>query len=584
MPSENLIETDVLIIGGGISGLFAAIKAREQGVKVTLVDKGYVGKTGASIFGGGFYGFFSVFNPAWGHDLDVWLAQINKTCEYVNNPEWTGTILKDSYATYQDLVSWGVEFEKNEDGEPRSFRENAPLEALRMRQGRRTPELVRKQAVRSGVDIMDRVMIIDLIKQDGRVIGACGFHIWSGDWYVFKSKATIISAGSGSFKQMGMPIAFLTGDGHSMAYRAGAEISSKEFWHTLSNAYHEERPDTKTSVGEYVKTAEFSPGWITYANPAARFCRLLDAEGYEVSRAASISAVHLGRAPILWDIDSASQEDFDSMMKELKASGMGFQFERIGVDLQRRGKVPGLLGAAGFVGQVVQGGTGGITAINTECATCVPGLYASGDSCDTRATGARYPSFGFGLRTAAVTGARAGRSAAQYAQKTERITLDTQDPARLKAAAYTPMDRKGGFSPAWVTQQIQNIMTPYYIWSVRRGDRLKAALTMIEFLKNDIAPKLAAKDIHELRSAHETKSMVLNAEMMLRSALFRTESRGSHYREDYPRRDDPNWLAWVKLKDREGRMRMRKERLPRKWWPDLSKPYNERYPDRFIGE
>ena len=80
-----------MIIGGGISGLFAAIKAREQGVKVTLVDKGYVGKTGASIFGGGFYGFFSVFNPAWGHDLDVWLAQINKTCEYVNNPEWTGT-------------------------------------------------------------------------------------------------------------------------------------------------------------------------------------------------------------------------------------------------------------------------------------------------------------------------------------------------------------------------------------------------------------------------------------------------------------------------------------------------------------
>ena len=87
---------------------------------------------------------------------------------------------------------------------------------------------------------MDRVMIIDLIKQDGRVIGACGFHIWSGDWYVFKSKATIISAGSGSFKQMGMPIAFLTGDGHSMAYRAGAEISSKEFWQTSSNAYHEE--------------------------------------------------------------------------------------------------------------------------------------------------------------------------------------------------------------------------------------------------------------------------------------------------------------------------------------------------------
>ena len=238
----------------------------------------------------------------------------------------------------------------------------------------------------------------------------------------------------------------------------------------------------------------------------------------------------------------------------------------------------------GVICQVVQGGTGGITAINTECATSIPGLYASGDSCDTRATGARYPSFGFGLRTASVTGARAGRSAAQYAAKAERITLDIQDLTRIKATAYTPMDRKGGFSPAWVTQQIQNIITPYYIWSVRHRDRLKAAVAMIEFLKNDITPKLTAKDIHELRSAHETKSMILNAEMMLRSALFRTESGGSHYREDYPRRNDPGWLAWVKLKDRQGEMRMRKEPLPKKWWPDLSKPYNEKYPDRFIGE
>jgi succinate dehydrogenase/fumarate reductase flavoprotein subunit len=111
------------------------------------------------------------------------------------------------------------------------------------------------------------------------------------------------------------------------------------------------------------------------------------------------------------------------MINELKASGMAFRFERTGIDLQKRGKVPGLLGSAGFVGQVVQGGTGGIKAINTECATNVPGLYASGDSCDTRATGARYPSFGFGLRTASVTGARAGISVARYAAKSEKFEL-----------------------------------------------------------------------------------------------------------------------------------------------------------------
>ena len=184
MPSENIIESDVLVIGGGISGLFAAIKAREQGVKVTIVDKGYIGKSGASIFGGGFYGFFSVFDPAMGHDLKVWLDRISKTCEYINNPEWTAIALKDSYARYQDLITYGIDFEKSEDGEPRSFKENAPLEAFRMSRGRHTPGLMRKQALKSEVNIIDRIMVTNLIQQDGRVIGACGFHIWSGDWYL----------------------------------------------------------------------------------------------------------------------------------------------------------------------------------------------------------------------------------------------------------------------------------------------------------------------------------------------------------------------------------------------------------------
>jgi succinate dehydrogenase/fumarate reductase flavoprotein subunit len=78
--------------------------------------------------------------------------------------------------------------------------------------------------------------------------------------------------------------------------------------------------------------------------------------------------------------------------------------------------------------------------------------------------------------------------------------------------------------------------------------------------------------------------MVLNAEMMLRASLFRTESRGQHYREDYPRRDDPEWLAWIKIKEEDGKMKAIKEPVPEKWWPDLTGPYEERYPCRFLGE
>jgi len=113
---------------------------------------------------------------------------------------------------------------------------------------------------------------------------------------------------------------------------------------------------------------------------------------------------------------------------------------------------------------------------------------------------------------------------------------------------------------------------------------MKAALTTVEFLKNHIIPKLTAGDAHQLRLAHETKNMVLNAEMKLRASIFRKESRGNHYREDYPRRDDPNWLAWVKLKEENGQMTVFKEMIPEEWWPDLSRPYQERYPMRFPEE
>ena len=78
--------------------------------------------------------------------------------------------------------------------------------------------------------------------------------------------------------------------------------------------------------------------------------------------------------------------------------------------------------------------------------------------------------------------------------------------------------------------------------------------------------------------------MAHTAEMRLKSSLFRTESRGTHFREDYPRRDDPTWLALVKIKEEHGKMKVFKEPTPKKWWPDLSTPYEERYPRMFPGE
>ena len=131
---------------------------------------------------------------------------------------------------------------------------------------------------------------------------------------------------------------------------------------------------------------------------------------------------------------------------------------------------------------------------------------------------------------------------------------------------------------------MQDALLPYFVMYVKRGDRLQAALTTVEFLRDGVVPKLLARDRHELRLAHETRNMVLNGEMRLRASLSREESRGCHYREDFPRRDDDVWLAWVLIREEDGRVALAREPVPEAWRPDPAVPYEERYPLRYPGE
>jgi succinate dehydrogenase/fumarate reductase flavoprotein subunit len=432
-------------------------------------------------------------------------------------------------------------------------------------------------------------MITDLLKQDSEVIGAVGFHTRTGDFFNFKANATVMSTGNGTFDMAGAmgPVGFLSYDGEAMAYRAGAEISGKEFTNVGSAAYvAEKNEETKISLrNKTINTIPSQyPAWVSYGPHISFIDSYVDAEGYRSGRLTAANAVHEGRGPIIYNLDAARPEDLEATLRDIRDSKTEFRLERVGMDLTKGGLFAGVLRLESTPGHGIFGGGTGISSTSIECATTLPGLYAAGDVYHSRALGASYPAFGFGLRNASVTGARAGRAAAKYASKSERITIDSKELTRLKQNIYEPMERIGGFTPRWVYQQLQNLITPYYIMIVRHGDRLNAALTIVEFLKNHISPKLAAKDAHELRLVHETKNRIHCLEMMLRSSLFRTESRALHYREDYPKRDDPSWLALVKIRKKGDAMELLKEPLPKKWWPDLSKPYRARYPMRFAGE
>jgi succinate dehydrogenase/fumarate reductase flavoprotein subunit len=135
-----------------------------------------------------------------------------------------------------------------------------------------------------------------------------------------------------------------------------------------------------------------------------------------------------------------------------------------------------------------------------------------------------------------------------------------------------------------VTQLLRNALAPYFVLAVKKEDRMKATLTMVEFYREHLVPLLRAEDAHDLRKAHEVRSMVLNAEMKLQASLSRTESRGTHYREDYPYRNDPDGLVWILLRDVGGEMRASRVPVPRKWWPASDLSYEEKYPRRYPGE
>ena len=228
----------------------------------------------------------------------------------------------------------------------------------------------------------------------------------------------------------------------------------------------------------------------------------------------------------------------------------------------------------------------GIWPADAQGGTDVPGLFAAGDGLGSMLCGAKYSGIGFSLCGSAVQGARAGESAAAFAAAQAGAPAVTENQlATARAVLFAPRERKSGFTPAWLTLVLQNAMFPYFVLYIKKKERLEAALTTVEFLRDRLAPQVMAKDAHELRLAHETMNMILNAEMKLRAALFRTESRGTHYREDYPARDDANWLAWVKLqRGADGRMVAIKQTIPPAWKPLANLPYEQRYRDRFPGE
>lgn len=577
---EKRLSADVLVIGSGMAGMFAAIKSKEKGLDVILVDKGYVGRCGGSHYAEGDIIFF---RPQRGHVMKDWLDKVSRDTEYMNNRDWNEIVFAESEARYEDLLRYGVTF-YTENGEirvdgPHKF-SNIPkmYEIISMKNREYLPAL-RKYCLTNGIRVYDRVMCCELLKQNGAIVGAMGFHTTSGMLYTIQAKATIICTGAGSaYKSRAMNTDYWTGDGACMAYRAGAEVEGFEFRHTNAaptRAQLEERKaiyrggeidDKIVDITKKYPHVTLQSGWFWPTANAANEPVVWYGAG----------DVHAGKGPLYHDLSNWTPKLAEHHQSYFNRVGSE-ESKLIGLDYFNGGQLY-YPSARQELNTPI--GAAGIWPVNKYCQSSLPGLLAAGGSCATMMSGAKYGGMGTGQTGGAVTGARAAQGAYDYIQTLpEELVLDEEMVERTRQIVTAPAVRNYGHEPAWLTHVLQNAVVPYYVLIYKHEKRMQAAYTMVRFMDEELAPNLYAKDPHDWRMAWETKNMLLNARLQLQCSLYRKESRASHFREDYPRRCDPEWLVWVIAKKGEdGEITFRREPIPERFWPDLTKPYEEIYP------
>ena len=521
--------TDVLVIGGGMAGLFAAVKAHDAGAATMIVSKGRLGSSGLTPFGKGFF----VFDPATETGtIGDFVAAVSRSALGTNNPVYTRQLAEHSLDRARELTEWGF-FDQTLANRPfmRPITERA-------------------------IPLLERVVITHLIKEDGRIAGAAGFRLDAEETVTIRAKSVILCTGAGGFKPNGFPLGDLTHDGSIMAYQIGARITGKEW-----NDGHSTRSTNPAACYD---------GW------GDMFERIPSTNGVEVHHDLGVDInyrAYMTGNPVAGGPGAEQPTD--------EIAGGPFVPEEFKNRAPPEGGGPGGKGGApggpppGFSPGANVGGASagmaihkseGLVPVDDRCASNIPGLYAAGDALGSHMAGGIYTQIGSSLAGSAVQGAIAGEAAAEYAGLADTPVIPDARIAEIVAEILAPLRREAGYGPAWVTQTLQGIMIPNFVLYIKKGTMMQAALAYVEELRDHHAPMLRAANMHELRLAFETRNMILSAEMKLRASLMRTESRCSHYRLDYPELDDENWRAWINIhQSADGSMQLEKQ--PFDTWP-----------------
>ena len=573
-PEKTEYTCDVLVIGGGFAGLNAAAAAADAGQKVVMIDKGHPGYSGLSPWPSS----HRWADPEMGDDLDALRTCINHGSEYIGNMDWYEVWLKESKGTYERLRDWGILDQYDRATETGYYEKNdfAGYREAYAEHDRRTKfEAVLKA---KNIEYADYTMVTNVIVENNRVCGAVGFHVPSGAIITCSAKAVIMCMGGGCYKPTGFPTGGDTFDGEYIAYNLGLPIAGKEFddFHmTLSwapgNAF-------LNNNWTYLDNCWLCGGDITpdtaisYATSKAKVM-VLD----RVTKAMNGLALN----------DGSSMEDMSTQSITRRGGSESDNPNEVRTgknnDTMFKGDIYGA--AVGFGAHLTNGVFCGLDDL--EGKTSIEGLWVAGDGMNACGpTGSAYPcGVGFTSNFVSIQGNRAGAAAAAYAAGAELTPISQERIDEETATIQAPLSVTSGFDPNWARDQLVNIMSPYWVYITKSEETLKAALTQVEVLRDKVMPKLQAANYHDVRLCLEMRHKILNAELSLRASLERRETRGVHYRTDYPYRDDENFLCIITLqKNAEGGVDVARVPVKDSWKGDLTADYKTRYTYYFPNE
>ncbi len=557
----NTYKTDVLIIGGGFAGMWAAKRLWELGREVLIVDKGPRDWGGLGGLSGG---DMVTMHP--GEDIHAWLDDFVYYFDGLCDQELVLKVLKDSYARFTDYQAMGHQYVQDEQGNyvrvPQRCLDHVIMNLSHPygKGGSNLREELLRSINKTGIKRIGNVMITAVVKDGDRAAGAVGFYSRGGEPLFIEAKAVLMTTNSGGWKAS-YHMSSVASGAVELAFDAGARLRSYEFvqnWNVPKFFSWEGQTSLLPKGARFLngKGEDFMERYSTAFG--ARSDPHYNVRGMALE-------VMAGRGPIYFDTSRMSPESVALLRPKagwtkrnddkLKALGIDF------FNSQQEWMAQPLITL------------GGIEA-DGEGMTRVPGLFVAGRA---RSIDAGVYIGGWCMCTIAGTGYHAGESIVRYLDGRPDPSYDW-DFARARVADDLGKLGKPGIAPKDVVRRLQEIMAPVDVSILKTGTGLNRSLEELIELQENVIPIMTAQDPHHLTKLAEARGVARLTEAYLRSSLTRKESRAGHYRADFPKRDDALGPHWVVAEKRDGHMVTSLSRVPVERYP--IKPYRY-YMDNF---